>query len=314
MLITIGAFDGFHKGHSELLRICRELTKNSGDWGVVTFNPHPSVFMGKIQPLFMLQERELIRRVLGIPKMYVLKFDDEMMRLSPSEFWRFLRDRIDVDGLVMGSDFHFGYGRSGDAEALRELARSDGIERVIIADLKDKPRYSSTTIREAIMAGNVETAAEILGYPFFMIGRVIHGNERGRTMKFPTANIAVNKMMPAYGVYSSAIFINGRWYCGALSVGNNPTFNDVEGTRAEVHVLDFDGDIYGEEVITMILGRVRGIRKFSGKDELSAQITNDVAECRRIYDNYMNATPLSRFVQHLPLRRGDWESGELYAP
>ncbi len=281
MLITIGAFDGFHKGHSELLRICREF---SSDWGVVTFNPHPSVFMGKIQPLFTLHERELIRRVLGIPRMYVLKFDDEMMRLSPSEFWRFLRDRIDVDGLVIGSDFHFGYERSGDAFALRELARSDGIERVIIADLKDKPRYSSTTIREAIMAGNVETAAEILGYPFFMIGRVIHGNERGRTMKFPTANIAVNKMMPAYGVYSSAILINDRWYCGALSVGNNPTFNDVKGTRAEVHVLDFDGDIYGEEVIVMLIGRVRGIRKFSGKDELSAQITHDIAECRRIYD------------------------------
>ena len=281
MLITIGAFDGFHRGHSELLRICREC---SSDWGVVTFNPHPSVFMGKIQPLFTLQERELIRRVLGIPRMYVLKFDDAMMKLSPSEFWRLLRERIDVDGLVMGSDFHFGYGRSGDAEGLRELAISDGIERVIIADLVDKPRYSSTTIREAVMAGNVETAAEILGYPFFMLGRVIHGNMRGRTMKFPTANIAVNKIMPAYGVYSSAVLIDGKRYCGALSIGNNPTFNDVEGTRAEVHVLDFDGDIYGKEIMMMILGRVRGLRKFSGKDELSAQIANDIEECRRIYN------------------------------
>lgn len=288
MLITIGAFDGFHKGHLELLRICRELTKNSRDWGVVTFNPHPSVFMGKIQPLFTLEERELIRQVLCIPRMYVLRFDDEMMKFTPAEFWRFLRERIEIDGLVIGSDFHFGHERSGNAVSLRELAKSDGIERVIIADLKDKPRYSSTTIREAVMAGNVETAAEILGYPFFMIGRVIHGNERGRTMRFPTANIAINKMMPAYGVYSSAILINGRWYCGALSVGNNPTFNDVEGTRAEVHVLDFDGDIYGEEVMVMILGRVRGIRKFSGKDELSAQITRDIAECRRIYDAYIN--------------------------
>ena len=280
MLITIGAFDGFHKGHSELLRICRE---SSDDWGVVTFNPHPSVFMGKIQPLFTLQERELIRRVLGIPRMFILKFDDEMKNFTPAEFWRFLRERIEIDGIVIGSDFHFGHERSGDAFALRELAHSDGIERVIIADLKDKPRYSSTTIREAIMAGNVETAAEILGYPFFMLSKVIHGDARGRTMKFPTANIAVNKMMPAYGVYSSAILINGRWYCGALSVGNNPTFNDVHGTRAEDHVLGFDGDIYGEEVITMILGRVRGLRKFSGKEELSAQITHDVDECRRIY-------------------------------
>ena len=208
------------------------------------------------------------------------------MRLSPAEFWKFLREKIDIDGLVIGSDFHFGHERSGDAWALRELAKSDGIERVIIADLKDKPRYSSTTIREAIMSGNVETAAEILGYPFFMLSKVIHGDARGRTMRFPTANIAINKMMPAYGVYSSAILINGRWYCGALSVGNNPTFNDVEGTRAEVHVLGFDGDIYGEEVITMILGRVRGLRKFSGKDELSAQIARDIAECRRIYDAF----------------------------
>ena len=281
MLITIGAFDGFHKGHSQLLKICREL---SDDWGVVTFDPHPSVFMGKIQPLFTLQERELIRRVLGIPRMYVLKFDDTVMKLTPSEFWRLLRERIDVDGLVMGSDFHFGYGRSGDARGLRELAMSDGIERVIIADLVDKPRYSSTTIREAVMSGNVEAAAEILGYPFFMIGRVIHGKMRGRTMNFPTANIAINKIMPAYGVYSSAVLIDEHWYCGALSIGNNPTFDDVEGTRAEVHVLDFDGNIYGKEVMMMILGRVRGLRKFSGKVELSAQIANDIKECRRIYN------------------------------
>ena len=295
MLITIGAFDGFHRGHSKLLRICRE---SAYDWGVVTFDPHPSVFMGKIQPLFTLQEREIIRRVLGIPRMYVLKFNDAMMKLSPSEFWRLLRERIDVDGLVMGSDFHFGYGRSGDAEGLRELALSDGIERVIIADLFDKPRYSSTTIREAVMAGNVETAAEILGYPFFMIGRVIHGNMRGRTMNFPTANIAVNKIMPAYGVYSSAVLIDGHWYCGALSVGNNPTFNDVHDTRAEVHVLDFDGDIYDRDVMMMILGRVRGLRKFSGKDELSAQITKDIAECRRFYNVKMDFAEKANRVYH----------------
>ena len=298
MLVTIGAFDGFHKGHAELLRLCRDNARGD-DWGVVTFEPHPSLFMGRLHPLFTLREREIIRRFLGIPNMYVLRFDDSLMNLSPAKFWHLLRSRLNVDGLVMGSDFRFGHGREGCAKSLAQLARNDGITRIIIADVVDKPRYSSSTVRKNITIGNISLAADILGYPFFMLSRVIHGSARGRTMHFPTANLELKggRVIPAYGVYSAAVLVNGAWHCGALSVGNNPTFHDVTGTRAEVHILDFDGDIYGEEVMMLLLGRVRGIETFTDKEALTAQIGHDTEECRKIYREVMSREDTQSFTK-----------------
>ena len=298
MLITIGAFDGFHKGHSELLRICRE-NAYGDDWGVVTFHPHPSEFFGRFHPLFTLDEKELIRRVLKIPHMFVLKFDDGLMRMSPADFWKLLRERFNVDGLVVGSDFRFGHGRAGSANSLREMAISDGVKRVIVADVVRKPEYSSSNVRRNITAGNVEEARKILGYPYFMMSRVIHGNERGRTMSFPTANLEADsgKVLPSYGVYSCAVLVEGEWHCGALSIGNNPTFGDVEGTRIEVHILDFNGNIYGERLLTLILGRVRDIRTFDDKSALTAQISEDVSECRKIYADEMRKGEIMRFSE-----------------
>ena len=285
MLITIGAFDGFHRGHAGLLRLCRQY---SDDWGVVTFQPHPGEFMGRLHPLFTLKERELVRKVLGIPKMFVLRFDDSLMRLSTADFWHLLRERLDVDGVVIGSDFRFGYGREGSAQSLRDMATADGLKRVIIAPLIDKAEYSSTVIRRHIMAGNADMAGKLLGYPYFVISRVIHGEGRGRTMNFPTANLDISgRVIPAWGVYSSAVLVNGSWHCGALSIGNNPTFTPGQSASAEVHVPGFDGDIYGHEVIMLMLGRVRNIRKFPGAQALSLQIASDTQTCRDIYREVM---------------------------
>ncbi len=285
MLITIGAFDGFHKGHEELFRICRE-NADGNEWAVVTFWPHPSEYMHRIEhSLFTLKERELLRRVLNIPNMYVLCFDDALMNLSPVDFWHLLRAKIHVSGLVMGSDFHFGRCRSGSAEFLSHLAKSEGLRKIVIADLYDKAKYSSSKVREKIIAGDVEGAREILGCNFFMMSRIIHGNERGRTMSFPTANLALDdgRIIPGYGVYAVGVLVNHEWHCGALSIGNNPTFHDVHETRAEVHILDFAGDIYGGEVIVCFLRKVRDMITFSGKDELMRQIANDTDECRKIF-------------------------------
>lgn len=302
MLITIGAFDGFHRGHAELLRICREIS-GGDNWGVVTFEPHPSEFLGVHHSLFTLEEKEFIRRVLNIPHMFVLKFDNELMRMSPGDFWRILRERLNVDGLVMGSDFHFGHGRAGNAESLRDMAAADGVllkERVKIVPLLDKKEYSSSTIRENITAGKIKEAAKFLGYPFFMMSRIIHGNERGRTINFPTANLEIDssRIIPAYGVYSSAVFVNGSWHCGALSIGNNPTFGDIRETRAEVYILDFHGDIYGEKLLMLILGRVRDIKTFSGESALANQIGHDINECRKIYSEEMTKEYAKNFVKH----------------
>ena len=286
MLITIGSFDGFHKGHAELLEICRKNAVND-DWGVVTFYPHPSEYLHRLRhPLFTLRERELVRKFLGIPKMFVLEFNEALRNLSPEKFWALLRERFNVDGLVMGSDFHFGCNRSGNAEYLGKLAGLDGIKKVFIAELYEKNIYSSSNVRNKILAGDVVGASEILGYNWFILSDVIHGSERGRTMNFPTANLNLtgSKIIPSYGVYATALLINHEWHCGALSIGNNPTFHDIHETRAEVHILDFNGNLYGDELLVVFLDRVREIRTFANKTELMTQIERDIKTCRRIYD------------------------------
>ena len=286
MLITIGAFDGFHKGHAKLLELCRENSVNN-EWGVVTFYPHPSEFMHNLNhPMFTHKERELIRKILGIPNIFVLNFDEALKNLSPEKFWELLNEKINIDGLVIGSDFHFGKGRSGNAKYLENLAKSQNIRKILIVNVLNKANFSSSNIREKILAGDVKKASEFLGYNWFIIGSVIHGNERGRTMKFPTANINLNidKIIPSYGVYSTAVLINNEWYCGALSIGNNPTFHDVKETRAEVHILDFHGDIYGDEILILFLDRLRDIKTFSDKEKLMSQIKIDTEKCRKIFN------------------------------
>ena len=286
MLVTIGGFDGFHRGHAELLRLCRE-NSDGDNWGVITFEPHPAEYMHKLgRTLFTMKERSLIGRVLGIPRIYFVEFSTGFKNLAPADFWRLVRDRFSVDGLVMGSDFHFGLNREGTAEYLSRLARNDGVSRVIIAPLLDKPKYSSSRVRELVNSGEVSGAREILGYPYFMIGQVIHGFGRGRTMNYPTANIDLagrNCVCPAEGVYAGAVTLSGRMYAGAISIGRNPTFGSAGELRCEVHVLGFHGDIYGQELTVMFLERLRGMRKFSGSEELAEQIAHDVEACTKIF-------------------------------
>ena len=286
MLITIGAFDGFHKGHAKLLELCRENSVNN-EWGVVTFYPHPSEFMHNLNhPMFTLKERELIRKILGIPNIFVLNFDEALKNLLPEKFWHLLNEKINIDGLVIGSDFHFGRERSGNAKYLENLAKSQNLKKILIVDVINKSNFSSSNIREKILDGDVKKASEFLGYNWFIIGDVIHGNERGRTMKFPTANINLNidKIIPEYGVYSTAVLIKNEWRCGALSIGNNPTFHDVKETRAEVHILDFSGNIYGDEILILFLERLRDIKTFPDKESLIAQIEKDTEKCRKIFN------------------------------
>ena len=288
MLVTIGSFDGFHKGHAELFRLCKNNAQND-DWAVISFNPHPSEFMHKLNhSLFTLREKELIRRIFDIPNMYFLDFDEAFKNLSPAEFWNLLRERFNVDGLIMGRDFHFGINHSGSAEYLCELAEHDGIKKIMIADLLYKSKYSSSKVRENISYGNIDNAREILGYPYFMMSKIISGNQRGRTMNFPTANLDIhNRFIPLDGVYCCAVLVDNEYHCGALSIGNNPTFHDVKETRCEVNILDFDGDIYGDEIIIFFLARLRDMHEFHDKTQLMTQIKNDIETCRKLYEAKM---------------------------
>ena len=298
MIITIGSFDGFHRGHAALLDLCRTYSSSDG-WGVVTFYPHPSEYInGQAHSLFTLREREFIRRLLEIPNMYILEFNEALKNLTPLQFWRLIREKFRVDGLVMGEDFHFGHNRAGSADYLARIAQHEGLSKIFVLALIDKAKFSSSNVRNLVQLGKVREAGEILGYPYFIIGRVLHGDRRGRTMNYPTANIEIadGKIIPSEGVYCSAVLVNGEWYCGAVSVGRNPTFRDVHELRCEVNILGFEGEIYGSEVGVFFLERVRDMVKFRDKDELTAQIGRDVEACGKIYEASMKALSSRDFL------------------
>ena len=166
-------------------------------------------------------------------------------------------------------------------------------------NLFDKKIYSSSKAREKVLAGDFKSVKNILGYPFFMISDVIHGSARGRTMNFPTANINLNdRIIPADGVYSTAVLVNGEFHCGALSIGNNPTFKDVNEKRAEVFITDFSGDIYGSEILIFFLSKIRGIKTFENREALMSQINIDVKNCEEIFKKELQDPETKNFLQH----------------
>ena len=296
MLVTIGSFDGFHKGHEKLFEICRE-SSIKNNWGVVTFSPHPSEYMKKIKnSMFNLKERGFLAKIFDVPNFLVFEFNEDFKNLSPEEFIEILIKKFNISGVVFGSDFHFGRERLGSADYLERIYK-DKI-KIFRLNLFDKKIYSSSQAREKILSGDIDSVNKILGYPFFMISDVIHGNARGRTMNFPTANLNLkNRIIPAYGVYSTAVLINREFHCGALSIGNNPTFNDVNETRAEVFITDFSGDIYGSEILIFFLKRVRGIKTFENREALMTQINFDIKTCEEIFKNSLRESSTEKFLE-----------------
>ena len=299
MILVLGAFDGFHRGHVRLLDRARSMACSLGtDWGVATFSPHPGLVLGTMRStLFTVKERELIRCVLGIPRLIVLPFDERLRNLAPRDFWAELERLVDVEGVVVGRDFRFGFEGRGSAPLLEEFCREEGVA-FFVEDLLEREdggweKISSSAIRGRVRRGDVLGAAADLGYPWFLRTAVLHGNERGRKLGYPTANLDIGgpRTLPADGVYAASLIARGRWYCGALSMGRNPTFGDVHERRAEVFVLDFEGDLYGAELAVFFLERLRPERRFSDAARLTEQIAADVARCPAVYCETMSAAP-----------------------
>lgn len=280
--VTIGVYDGIHRGHQAVLA---DLRARSADLplAVITFDPHPmTVLAPERAPLLLTTQEhklELLERV-GVDIVAVLEFDLETAAMSPEAFVEeVLVKRLRARLVAVGVDFRFGRHRAGDLELLQRLGAVHGFEVDGIELIGHEMPYSSTGIRRLIAAGDVVSAAECLGRPYELRGAVVAGDGRGRQIGFPTANLDIPKgiAIPRRGVYAVTAVIDGGAHRGVVNVGVRPTFG---GDRevVEVHLIDHDRDLYGMDVGIEFVARLRDERRFDGVDSLVAQIRADVAE------------------------------------
>lgn len=294
-VVTIGAYDGVHLGHQEVIRQVRDKARELGcDSVVVTFDKHPAaVVRPESAPKLLTdidQKLELLAAT-GVDATFIVAFTEEQAHEDPADFVR----RVLVQGLgarlvVIGEDFHFGYQRMGNVALLGELGRQHDFEVAPIRlisrpDGIDEP-VSSTAIRRALAGGQVEIAAQSLGRPFEVRGVVIHGDQRGSQLGFPTANIEVPIMMclPADGVYAGhCTRSDGSRYVCAINVGRRPTFFEhADHSMLEAHLIDFAGDLYGEQLRVTFEHFLRSERKFENLDAIKTQLNSDVAHARSV--------------------------------
>lgn len=291
-VVTIGFFDGVHRGHQEIINRTVQRARDTGVPSVVvTFDPHPAeVVRPGTHPAVltgMRRKAELLEQ-LGVDVLCVLPFTSEFSRLAPDEFvHQVLVEHLHATAVVVGENFRFGHKAAGDVALLRVLGARFGFaaEAVKIARIPgdDETTYSSTYIRSCVDAGEVEWAARALGRPHRVEGVVVRGDMRGRDLGYPTANLetAAHAAIPADGVYAGRLVHQGVARAAAISVGTNPTFEGRE-RRVEAYVLDFDGDLYGERVAVEFLARLRGMVRFDSVEELRAQMARDVEQTREL--------------------------------
>jgi riboflavin kinase/FMN adenylyltransferase len=286
--VTVGVFDGVHVGHQLILR---DLVTHARKGGllpsVVTFDPHPLRFLAAERaPLMLTSVEQRIEqfRALGVEVNGVLHFPD-IRDLTAEEFAnRVLAQALQAKRVVVGADFRFGRDRGGDADLLRRVAEEEGFD-VSVVDMYDHDQsvVSSTRVRALLVEGNVEEAARLLGRPYELTGFVERGDNRGHLIGFPTANlsVAVDRLVPANGVYASRAEWDGQERAAVVNVGTRPTFAGQD-RRVEAHIFDFEGDLYDRELAVRFVSRIRDERAFSGIDELRSQIGADAAAARAI--------------------------------
>jgi len=291
-VVTIGVFDGVHRGHQQLIGAAVEVGRvRALPTVLITFDPHPAeVVRPGSHParLTSLRRRADLVAELGVDAFLVLPFTTELARRSPAEFaHEVLVDRLHAAAVVVGRNFTFGHRAAGTVAVLDELGGRFGFAvegmELTTDTARDHITFSSTYIRACIDAGDVEAAALALGRPHRVEGVVVHGYRRGRQLGFPTANIASPPYtaLPADGVYAGRFVIGDRLLPAAVSVGSNPTFSGTERT-VEAYVLDVDEDFYGHEVGVDLVARLRGQERYDGLETLIAAIENDVARTRAV--------------------------------
>jgi riboflavin kinase / FMN adenylyltransferase len=280
---AIGNFDGVHRGHRHLL----DLALNSGrPAAVVTFEPHPRTFFQPDRPLFRLTPEPVKLAIfarLGLAGVFQREFNGALAALTAADFVELLAHELELSGVVIGHDFHFGRGREGNPARMAELCREQGLDCIVApAVVEGTEPVSSSAIRAALEAGDIATANRLLGYRWFIRAEVRHGDKRGRDLGYPTANMRLSDdCRLRHGIYAVRASIGGRLVDGVASFGRRPTF-DNGAPLLEVHLFDFTGDLYGQTMDVEFIGWIRGEERFDGIDALIAQMDRDSVEAKRM--------------------------------
>jgi riboflavin kinase/FMN adenylyltransferase len=287
--LTIGVFDGVHRGHLAILRQLVEGAHAAGSpAAVLTFARHPAEVLGHrgIKCLTTPEERAELLGELGVDAVISHPFDEQVAALSAAEFMRPVKERLGLSRLLIGYDFALGKGREGNATRLTEIGMEMGYTVQVVEAVSDESGLiSSTVIRKLVSVGDVADAAKMLGHPYSITGRVIHGSRRGRLIGYPTANVEVppGKLIPAFGIYACRAEVDSERYPAAISIGIRPTFDDDQSdVRVEAYLLDHDSDLYEKTVKLEFVQRLRDEMKFPSVEALIAQIESDVAAVRSI--------------------------------
>ncbi|MDD5748562.1 MAG: bifunctional riboflavin kinase/FAD synthetase [Actinomycetota bacterium] len=289
-VVTIGVFDGIHRGHQAIISMCVEIAHRMNLPPVVlTFDKNPACVLQKSAPCVIVSEGiklELLE-ALGVDYTIILDFTKEFSSIEPEEFAKnVLSLELGARHVCVGKNFKFGNDRKGNVDFLFEIGKSLGFEvsRVPLVSSKNGV-ISSTLIRNLIAKGDMSSVKEALGRPYTVVGKVVEGHKRGKMLGFPTANLKLNRdfCLPAEGVYAAVTSLRGERYFSAINIGDNPTFGDNE-VLFEVYIMNFEGEIYGEVIQVDFHERIRGEVKFNNPEALTRQIEKDVSRATNLLD------------------------------
>ncbi len=288
--LTIGNFDGVHRGHAEIVRrLCESARSLSRPSVVLTFDPHPARILRPEQappPLTWLHRKAELLSELGVDVMIACAIDREFLQRTAQEFFEtIVRRAVRARALVEGPNFYFGHNRTGDVKLLAQLCRQHDLTLEIVPPLLESGEFiSSSRVRQAIREGNVTSAASLLTRPYRLRGMVVHGAHRGGKLGFPTANLdAIDTLVPAHGVYAGSAWHRNVAHAAAIHIGPLPTFG-VADQQVEVHLIGFEGSLYGETLEVDFHRRVRDVQRFESVAELQRQLTLDVEQCRAVME------------------------------
>jgi len=287
-VVTIGMFDGLHMGHQALIRHLVEQAHRKNALGVVvTFKQHPTALLTPyetVPSLVSLDKRIHLIKSMSVDLIIPLTFSAELAMLRAQPFVETLQRDLKMQGLILGWDFALGHQREGSLDTLHDLGQQMDFSTEVVGPVKYQGSIvSSTAIRQALSLGDIATANAMLTRPFCLDGTIVSGDGRGAKLGFPTANLSVHpqQVLPADGVYATCAALEGQMLPAATFIGTRPTFNGI--TRiVEVHLLDFNGNLYNRSLKIDIIERLRGVQKFPDAQALKSQISLDIAQIRRI--------------------------------